>query len=141
MLINTGIIEFKKMDNEYGRLTPVEALKDIPFEIKRVYYITNVPYNVTRGFHSHRNLEQVLVCLNGSVKIRVKTPFEEDIVELRDPAKGLYIGNMIWREMFEFSEHSVLLVLASEYYNEDDYLRTYDEYHKEAVEYFKVSQK
>lgn len=136
MIRNTNILEFQKIGNNLGNLTPIESLKDIPFKIKRIYYITNVPSDSVRGFHSHRNLEQVLICLNGSVKIRVKTPYEEDIVELIDPAKGLYIGNMVWREMFEFSEQSVLLVLASEYYNEDDYLRTYDEYYKEAVKYF-----
>ena len=88
-------------------------------------------------FHSHRKLEQVLLCLNGNVKIRVKTPYEEEIVLLDNPSEGLYIGHMVWREMFDFSPGAVLLVLASEYYTEDDYIRNYDNYLEEASAYFK----
>ena len=116
-MINTGMLKFKNIDDKYGHLTPIESRNDIPFEIKRVYYITKVEAGVTRGFHSHRKLHQVLVCLNGTVKIRLKNPDEEEVVELNDPSKGLYIGPYIWREMFDFSEGSVLLVLASEFYD------------------------
>lgn len=136
MIKNTRIFNFKKIGDGLGNLTPIEVLKDIPFEIKRIYYITNVPDNTARGFHSHKNLEQILICLNGSVKIKVKTPFEESIIELNDSAKGLFIGNMVWREMFDFSKDSVLLVLASEYYTEEDYFRNYEDYAMEAVRYF-----
>ena len=130
------MLNFPDIKGEYGHLTPIESLKDIPFNIKRVYYITGVPAGITRGYHSHRNLEQVLICLNGSVKIRVKTPFEEEVIELNNPAQGLFIGHMVWREMFDFSEGSVLMVLASEYYSEADYIRDYDEFEKEAKIYF-----
>ena len=124
-------------DDEKGKLTAIEENKNLPFGIKRVYYITSVPQNITRGFHSHRKLEQVLLCLNGSVKIRVKTPYEENVVLLDNPSEGLYIGHMVWREMFEFSPGAVLLVLASEYYTEDDYIRDYGNYLEEASAYFK----
>lgn len=128
---NVKMIQFIDHGGEVGHLTAIEAQKDIPFVINRIYYITGVPGDVTRGFHSHRHLEQVLVCVSGSVKIRVKTPFEEQIVLLDSPEKGLFIGNMIWREMFDFSEHAVLLVLASEYYAETDYIRDYQTYREE----------
>lgn len=134
---NTWMIDFKDIgDVDAGYLTPIEAMRDIPFEIKRIYCITRVPGEVARGFHSHRRLEQALICLSGSVNIRLKNPYEENVVTLDSPAKGLYVGHMVWREMFDFSEHAVLLVLASEYYGEDDYIRNYSEYLKEAESYF-----
>lgn len=136
MLTNTKMISFPSFDGKFGMLVPVEAEKDIPFPIRRVYYIINVPKDAHRGFHSHRALEQVLICLHGSVKIKVKTPFEEQIILLDKPTSGLYIGHMIWREMFDFSDGAVLMVLASEYYNEADYLRDYEEYLSEAQQYF-----
>lgn len=135
-MVNCSFIKFKEIRDKYGHLTPIEEKVDIPFEIKRVYYISKVEQGVTRGFHSHRKLHQVLVCLNGSVKIRLKNPDNEEIVELNEPSLGLYIGPYIWREMFDFTEGSVLLVLASEYYDEDDYIRNYDYYLEEAKKRF-----
>lgn len=137
MIKNCYPISFQCFGDEKGKLTAIEENKNLPFDIKRIYYITSVPRDVTRGFHSHRKLEQVLLCLNGSVKIRIKTPYEEEIVLLNNPSEGLYIGHMVWREMFEFSPRAVLLVLASEYYTEDDYIRDYDSYLEEASTYFK----
>lgn len=135
-MFNTGLIRFKRIIDEYGHLTPIEEKMDIPFEIKRVYYISKVGQGVTRGFHSHRKLHQVLICLNGSVKIRLKNPESEEVIELNEPSLGLYIGPYIWREMFDFTEGSVLLVLASEHYDEDDYIRNYDCYLEEAKKRF-----
>ena len=105
--------------------------------MQRVYYITGVPKGVTRGFHSHRKLEQVLLCVNGSVKIRLKTPTAEESVTLDDPSKGLCIVHMIWREMYDCAEGAVLLVLASQHYTEADYIRDYGQYLQEAEVYFK----
>ena len=135
-MVNTRLVKLKEYRGELGALTPIEAQEDIPFAIKRVYYITGVPKGVTRGFHSHRELEQILICLNGSVKIRIKTPFEEEIVLLDAPSTGLVIGHMIWREMFDFSDGAVLLVLASQHFTEDDYIRDYAHYEREAITYF-----
>lgn len=135
-MFNIGLLRFMDITDKYGHLTPIEGKIDIPFEIKRVYYITRVQEGVTRGFHSHRKLHQVLICLNGSVKIRVKNPSGEEVVELNDPSVGLYIGPFIWREMFDFTEGSVLLVLASECYDENDYIRNYDFYLEEAKKRF-----
>lgn len=81
-------------------------------------------------------LHQVLLCLNGEVKIKLKTPFEEEVIQLKNDSRGLYIGPMIWREMYDFSENAVLLVLASDNYSEDDYIRNYDFYLDEANKLF-----
>lgn len=122
------IIDLKNDDRPKGHLTPIEELSDIPFSIKRVYYITRVPENTIRGFHAHKKLEQVLLCLNGSVKVNVSDPFAKEAYTLNDPARGLYIGSGLWREMYDFSPAAVLLVLASEHYTEEDYIRDYKEY-------------
>ena len=139
-MINCKSIMIPEFSGALGQLNAIEGGSDIPFEVKRVYYITGVPEGVTRGFHSHRELEQVLLCLNGSVKIRLKTPFDEEIVELNDPSQGLFIGHMIWREMFDFTPGAVLTVLASEHYTEADYIRDYTQYEREAVGYFRGAQ-
>ncbi|RDU22119.1 sugar 3,4-ketoisomerase [Anaerosacchariphilus polymeriproducens] len=135
-MYNTGMLKFRCIKDQYGHLTPIEATNDIPFEVKRIYYITNVESNVTRGFHSHKKLHQVLICVNGSVKIRLKIPNDQSTVELNDKSEGLYIGPMVWREMYDFSEGAVLLVLASEHYDENDYIRNYDFYVNEAKKTF-----
>ena len=128
---NVKIIDFKNISDNRGSLTPIQFPNDIPFQIKRIYYIYDVKKGVERGFHSHRDLEQILISLGGSVKIRTKTPEEEQIFVLDKPNQGLYIGPYIWREMYDFSDNSTLLVLASHEYDEKDYLRNYDEYEKE----------
>ena len=117
--------------DKYGKLIALEENKSVPFDIKRVYYIYDVKSGVRRGFHSHKKLEQILICVHGSVKILLKTPDEEKIVKLDNPKIGLYIGTDIWREMYDFEDEAVLMVLASDYYDENDYVRNYDEYEKD----------
>lgn len=134
-LINCSLIEFKKIGSEKGYLTPIESNNDIPFEIKRIYYIYDVP-NVRRGFHSHKNLEQVLIAIKGKVKILIKNGEKEEIVTLEKPNEGLYIGPMVWREMYDFSKDCVLLVLASKLYDESDYIRDYNKYLEMSDKYF-----
>lgn len=119
---------YKFHSDKYGKLIALEENEEIPFSIKRVYYIYEVDDGVRRGFHSHKKLEQVLICVHGSVKILLKTPYEEEIIILDNPNKGLYIGPDIWREMYDFDDEAVLLVLASDLYDEKDYIRDYDEY-------------
>lgn len=135
-MYNTGSIKFKKTVNKYGTLVPIEFDWDVPFPIKRIYYIYSVPEQTRRGFHSHKQLHQALICVKGSVKILLKTPKEELVILLENPTEGLYIGPMVWREMYDFSDDAVLLVLASEHYNEDDYIRNYDMYLEQAIPYF-----
>ena len=127
---NIKIKLFDVNTDKYGKLVPLEGNDTIPFDIKRVYYIYEVEEDVRRGFHSHKELEQVLICVHGSVKILVKTPEEEEIFTLDDPKKGLYIGPNIWREMYDFEDGAVLLVLASDHYDIKDYIRKYENYEK-----------
>jgi dTDP-4-dehydrorhamnose 3,5-epimerase-like enzyme len=106
----------------------LESHKNIPFDVKRVYYIFDTQKGVVRGKHAHRALEQIAVCIKGSCKFVLDDGEVVKEVLLNDPNKGLYIGNMIWREMHDFSEDCVLLVLASEHYDESDYIRDYTKY-------------
>ncbi len=141
---NVYELKFNANVSDYGNLIPIESSqnvfwggKGIPFLIKRVYYIYNVPSDIRRGFHAHINLHQVLICIHGSVNILTKTPFEEKTTILNNPMKGLYIGPMIWREMYDFSDDAVLLVLASEHYSESDYIRDYSKFEVLARKNFK----
>lgn len=121
-------IPLPERKNETGTLTFLEGSHHIPFEIKRIYYIYGVAKGARRGFHAHKKLEQVLVCVHGSCDVLLDNGTEKETVKLSNPSIGLYLGNHIWREMFHFSPDAVLLVLASEYYDESDYIRNYDEY-------------
>jgi len=120
--------QFSSHGDERGQLVALEALRDIPFEVRRVYYIYWTGEGVRRGFHAHKKLEQVLFCIHGSCKILLDDGYEKETVELSDPCQGLYISNNMWREMYDFTDDAVLLVLASEYYDESDYIRDYDQF-------------
>ena len=119
---------FQQHGDERGRLVALEEFKDIPFEIKRVYYMYDTADGITRGFHAHKKLQQILVCIHGSVDITLDNGKERKIVSLEKPYEGLYVSNSMWREMANFSSGAVLLVLASELYDENDYIRNYDEF-------------
>ncbi len=131
-MFNSGLLKFRKISSksnkDLGFLTPVECPGEIPFEVKRFYYIYGVGPNEVRGHHSHKKLHQVLICLNGSVDVRLENFFGEETYTLNDPSVGLYVGPDNWREMSNFSEGSTLLVLASEKYDESDYIRDYDDF-------------
>lgn len=121
---------FPPHGDDRGQLIAIEAMKDLPFEIKRVYYIYDTLSGVRRGFHAHLNLQQILICVHGSCKIHLDNGTDTAEVLLDKPNEGLYISNDMWREMYDFSEGAVLLVLASEYYDEKDYIRNYDDFIK-----------
>ena len=121
---------FQQHGDDRGQLVALEEKKDIPFEIKRVYYMYDTGEGVRRGFHAHKSLEQILICIHGSCKILLDNGGEEKVVSLEKPYEGLYICNDIWREMYDFSPDAVLLVLASDFYDESDYIRNYDEFLK-----------
>ena len=108
-----------------GALSFFEANRDIPFEIKRIYYIYNVPQNTQRGAHAHKELKQLLFCPYGSVKVLLDDGEEKTEVMLDHPAKALIVNPLIWHDMIWCEKDSVLCVAASDYYNEDDYLRDY----------------
>ncbi len=119
---------FAPHGDDRGQLVAIEQLRDLPFEIRRVYYIYDTLEGVRRGFHAHLNLEQILVCVKGSCKIHLDDGTDTAEVVLDKPYEGLYIANNMWREMYDFSPDAVLLVLASEYYDEADYIRDYDKF-------------
>lgn len=121
---------FPPHGDDRGQLVAIEAIKDLPFEIKRVYYIYDTLPGVRRGFHAHLNLQQILLCVNGSCKIHLDDGTDTAEVTLDKPNEGLYIANNMWREMYDFTPGTVLLVLASQYYDEADYIRNYDEFLK-----------
>lgn len=125
------ILEFGDMGDERGKLVVVEGAMDIPFEIKRVFYIYGSDSSVIRGQHANRDSEFVLINVSGSSKVRVDNGFEEEIIELNRPRMGLYLPTMVWKDMYDFSEDSVLLVLANTHYDGNEYIRDYDEYLKE----------
>jgi len=117
---------FPPHGDDRGQLVAIEEMKDLPFEIKRVYYIYDTLPDVRRGFHAHKNLQQILLCVSGSCKIHLDNGYDTAEVVLDKPNEGLYISNDMWREMYDFSSDAVLLVLASEHYDEADYIRDYD---------------
>ena len=119
---------FQQHGDERGQLVALEEYKDIPFQIKRVYYMYDTGKGVRRGYHAHKSLEQILICIHGTCKILLDNGKEKKIVPLEKPYEGLYIANNIWREMFDFSPDAVLMVLASDFYNEEDYIRDYEEF-------------
>ena len=121
---------FQQHGDERGQLVALEEHKDIPFEIKRVYYMYDTGKGVTRGQHAHKSLEQILICIHGSCKLMLDNGKEKKIVSLEKPYEGLYISNNILREMYDFSSDAVLMVLASDVYKEEDYIRNYDEFLK-----------
>lgn len=119
---------FSAHGDERGQLIALEEFKNIPFRIKRVYYMYDTVAGVRRGLHAHRMLEQILICVHGSCKIHLDNGYEQEEVTLDDPSEGLYVSNNMWREMYNFSPDAVLLVLASDYYDESDYIRDYNEF-------------
>ena len=119
---------FQPHGDERGMLVALEEYNDIPFEIKRVYYMYDTLPDVRRGYHAHKSLEQILFCVKGSCKVLLDNGSEKKVVHLEKPYEGLYIPNNMWREMYDFSEDAVLMVLASDIYKEEDYIRDYQEF-------------
>lgn len=124
------LITFEPHGDDRGQLVALEQLNDVPFEIKRVYYMYDTGEGVTRGRHAHKSLQQVLICVHGSCRILLDDGKERETVLLDRPNVGLYVSNVLWREMYDFSPDAVLLVLASELYDESDYIRNYGDFLK-----------
>lgn len=117
-------------DDKRGYLSFFEAKKDIPFSIKRIYYIYETPINVKRGLHAHKKLQQLLWCPHGSIEIMLDDGKEQNLIKLDSPAKGLVVSAGYWREMEWKIEGSILCVAASADFDEGDYIRDYDEFLK-----------
>ncbi len=122
------IIQLPKIHDRRGNLTFIEGNKHIPFEIKRVYYLYDVPGGESRGGHAHKKLQQFIIAASGSFDVILDDGFTKKRVHLNRSYYGLYIPTMIWRELDNFSTGAVCLVLASEYYDESDYIRDYEEF-------------
>lgn len=122
------ILQFGDLGDERGKLVVIEGGQSIPFDIKRIFYIYGSDATVIRGQHANRNSEFVLVNVSGQSKVRITDGTEEFIVELNKPMMGVYIPKMIWKDMYDFSSDSVLLVLASTHYDAKEYIRDYNDY-------------
>lgn len=125
------VLDFKDLGDERGKLVVVEGSRDIPFDIQRVFYIYGSDADVMRGQHANRQSEFVLINVGGTSKVRIDNGHSEAVVELNKPMMGLYIPTMVWKDMYDFSEDSILLVLASTHYDGTEYIRDYEEFKKE----------
>ena len=119
---------FQPHGDSRGQLVALQEYNDIPFEIKRVYYMYDTKEGIKRGSHAHKTLEQILICIHGSCKVLLDNGFEKKIIPLEKPYEGLYIAHKMWREMYDFTSDAVLMVLASQIYDESDYIRDYNEF-------------
>lgn len=125
------VLSFKDLGDERGKLVVVEGATDIPFNIQRVFYIYGSDSEVVRGQHANRESEFVLINVGGTSKVRIDNGHSEAVIELNKPMMGLYIPTMVWKDMYDFSEDSILLALASTHYDGNEYIRDYEEYKKE----------
>lgn len=125
-------IQFQKHGDHGGMLVALEQERNVPFEIRRVYYVFATEPRVHRGRHAHRHLKQLAVAVRGSVKILLDDGTGPVEVLLDDPTQGLLLGDMVWRELYDFSDDCVLMVLADQYYDPADYITDYDEFLREA---------
>lgn len=122
------VLDFSPIGDSRGWLIALQGEQGIPFAIRRVYYIFGTQPGVRRGMHAHHQLEQVAVCVSGRCSFLIDDGSKRGAVILDSPSRGLYLSGVIWHEMFDFSPDCVLMVLASDYYDESDYIRDYDEF-------------
>lgn len=126
------IINFNEFGDERGNLVVAEGSGiDVPFDIKRVFYMYGSDPDIVRGRHANRKTKFVLINVSGTSKVKVDNGIETEIIELNKPRMGLFIDTMVWKDMYDFSADSVLLVLASEHYDGEEYIRDYDAFLKE----------
>ena len=117
-----------KISDPRGNLSFVQSMDHIPFPIKRIYYLYDIPYGADRGSHAHKDLQQLIIPISGSFSIHLDDGLSKKTFHLKDPSQGLYITSLIWRTLDDFSSNAVCLVLASEPYIEADYIRDYNEF-------------
>lgn len=124
------ILPLNKIHNRAGNITIVEGQKNFPFDVKRIYYLYDIPCGENRGGHAHHDLHQLIVAASGSFNVLLDDGHNKKIVTLNRPDYGLMIVPGIWRELFEFSSGAICLVMASEIYDKSDYIREYDDFKK-----------
>jgi uncharacterized RmlC-like cupin family protein len=127
-VFDCSLITLEKVKNRAGNLSPIEGLKDIPFEIKRVFYIYDIPGGESRGAHAHKECHQLLFAVSGSFDVVVQDGLNHRRITLNRPNIGLYIPPKIWAAETNFSSGAICLVITSHDYNENDYIRNYEEY-------------
>jgi dTDP-4-dehydrorhamnose 3,5-epimerase-like enzyme len=125
------IISFEEKGDRKGKLVAIEGMEDVPFEIKRIFYIYDSTNSVVRGCHANRDSEFVLINIRGSSKIKVKNQNQEKVFVLDKPYKGIFLPKMIWKEMYDFSDDSILLCLASTRYNPNEYITDFCQFVRE----------
>lgn len=132
--MNIQIIPLQKHGDARGSLIALEEQKNVPFSIKRVYYMFDTQEGVRRGFHAHKQLMQLAVAVRGSCKFLLDDGVSQEVISLDDPSQGLLIEKMVWHEMFDYSDDCVLMVLADDLYDESDYIRDYSLFKKIAAD-------
>lgn len=123
-------VDFQSLGDHRGQLVALEIGHEqaVPFDIKRVYYIYHTAPGVSRGFHAHKKLKQVAICISGHCRMTLDNGEVRESVAMNAPTRGLLIDSLMWREIHDFSDDCVLLVLASQHYDENDYIRNYNEF-------------
>jgi dTDP-4-dehydrorhamnose 3,5-epimerase-like enzyme len=124
-MILPKFLQLQSHGDERGSLISLEEFNNIPFEIKRIYYLFNTSKGVKRGYHAHKTLKQAVIALQGSCMFHLDDGHSQADIKLFEPNKALFIDSFIWREIYDFSDDCLLLVLADQVYNEDDYIRDY----------------
>jgi len=117
-----------KAEKDRGNLYFGETEKQIPFQVKRFYYISDVPFGVNRGGHAHKNCKQILFCVKGSVKLKIDDGVNKDEIILSRPDEGIFLGEKLWVEIADFQKEAILLVFASDFHKEEDYIRDYQDF-------------
>jgi dTDP-4-dehydrorhamnose 3,5-epimerase len=128
ILANSELINLKSIGDQRGHLVSLESARSLPFDLKRVYYIFDTKAGINRGFHAHKRLQQLAVCVSGRCRMVLDDGKVREEIWLDSPTKALLINKMIWREMHDFSDNCVLVVFASNYYDEADYIRDYEDF-------------
>lgn len=127
-LVQCKIVSLPKISDLRGSLTFIEGNNHIPFDIKRIYYLYNIPENAERGAHGHKELQQLIIAVSGSFDVILDDGSERKTFQLNSPDSGLYVCPGMWRDIVNVSQNAVCLVLASQLYDENDYLRNYDDF-------------
>lgn len=128
--MNVEFLNFQKLFDNRGKLIVIEEINNVPFDIKRIYYMFDTCKDVKRGFHAHKKLKQIAIAIKGECKILLDDGTSKLTIRLNDPTKGLVLEPLIWHEMFDYSADCILMVIANDVYDESDYIRNINEFYE-----------